>query len=825
MAGTSTRVRPPPRPRAKGLGGVRKGGAEGGPLDEQGTAANPLTGMPWTAERAEWAAVWSTFPIYAKATRNRVLETVDRCSVTVVKSATGSGKTVLTPAMLLYARALPALAADTALAAGEGQPSENDGGRRVGRHRVAVTTPKRVTTFAAAETAARTLDVPFGQRGEAHVSVEYRGSNPNLRTTAVSRITYFTDGTLLARTRSDPTLLDYDVIIVDEAHERPVPTDMLLLGLRGALKARPEMRLVIMSATIDTEPFRAFYEAEGLSFGVVEVAGTSPYPIERRYLAQAIPEGGHLAAAVDLALEVVSAPLAPVPPGAKRHDDILVFVPTTRDASKGCEMFNEKCAGKKKGAGNENGNGKATKKLCHAAMCASLYSKLSGKGKAQATGAVERGYTRKVVFATNIAESSITLEGLGFVIDTGLELGSDWDPVAHGTVLTRRKATRSQVQQRCGRVGRTAPGVAYLLYTQADHDARAEYPSPSITTIDFTDHLLQRLAAPGAGALANARAHFASMLTPPTAAQMASAERYLVVNGLLSGVAAPAKEALTPMGEAVTRVADAFRVTTASALLIYAGAVFGCVDEAVRLAAVLESDVTTLWHGRGPPAGPALKPDVAQAVDPRSDHVTLSNLVEVARARAGGAASTENGEAAVAEGGNENGRHRNRGMGWMFSLREAGLNSESWRAILRAHDQWVGRGAQVVAEAPPPAHVPFAFASELEIGKGETHAPLLRAIAMARYYHVAKQGLGGSAKTLVSAVAAPTASAAPEPAFAQGSGLSPADVALYESLVKGSDGTWKMHTLTWVKASPSTQIVSAKKVVSAKKISGGRRLQ
>ena len=778
--------------RSRGSSGKRamRGGstAENGPLDEKGELypANPITGRPWTPERAAWAGVWSGFPIYAKDTRAQVLATVDRCAVTIIKSATGSGKTVLTPAMLLYKRVFPALLAATSR--GEGTPAADaEGTPTGGAHRVAVTTPKRVTTLAAAETAAQTLDVPFGTPRESYVSVEFRGSAPNLRTSPATRLTYFTDGTLLARTRNDPLLSDFDVVVVDEAHERPVPTDMLLLALRGALQARPELRVVIMSATIDTDPFRAFFEAAGLTFGVVDVKeGQRRFPIVRQYRQEPVPEGGHLEAAVKLAFELASkAPEEPKDPAAPRHDDILVFVPTTLDARNGCIQFEKMCGSDGKGSPS---------KLCHATMCAKLYSKLTGREKAHAIGSPNGVYRRKVVFATNIAESSITLEGLGVVIDTGLELSSAWDPDAHGTVLTRHKATRSQIAQRAGRVGRTAPGVAYLLYTEADHDAREEYPLPSITTIDFTDHVMQRLTTPGAGLLANARAHFASMLTPPTEAQMSSAVAYLVANGLLSGPDAGAT--VTPLGASVQRVADALRVTTASALLVHAGATFGCVDEAVRLAAVLESDTTSLWAERDPPK--------VENVDLRSDHVTLSGLVDVARQLAA------------------DGKH--------LRLREAGLNSETWRTILRQLDQWASRGALsgalLSAEAPPPTLPSFAFAKGLA---GDV-APLVRAVAAARFFHLARPAAGGGRLATTAPVTLVDVEPS-KPVFAPGGPPTPGDVALYESLVK-RDGKWTMNMLTWVQPGPApsarkrsvaAKVPSVGPLGQAKKAAGGGR--
>lgn len=754
------------------------------PLDAECKGVNPMDGQPWSAERKEWAGKWKNFPVYGQDALGRLLASMETNSVTIIKSATGSGKTVLTPALLLAVRKC---------------------------RRVAVTTPKRMTTLSAAQTATKTLDAQLGKG----IGVEYRGADREFRTNGtLTRVAYLTDGTLLSKSRRDPTLAEYDAVVVDEAHERPVPTDLLLLALRNALAARKELHLVVMSATIDTGPFQRYFEANGLKAGVVEVAGGTQQPIERRYLpADLASPDAYLQAAVETALAIANDP-------ASLPGDILVFVPTVRDAENGCRAFNDTCNPRPPGAGPPSGAKDAGSKSaaekkpltpkrggaaaaakppasakavvvpakaaagssqplkCKATMCASLYSKLSNKRKDLALLPAPEPYERKVVFATNIAESSVTLEGLTHVIDTGLELGSTWDPLAHGTVLTKRKATQSQVQQRVGRVGRTAPGVAHLLYTEVDLKAREEFPAPSITTIDFTDYVLQRLA--GGDTAAAVRKYFGQLLTPPTKEQLDSAEHFLGHHALLDSAGK-----VTRLGATVQSVADELRISTAGALVVVAGVAFGCVEQAAKLAAVLEADLTSLWAGASPrdllPAG---------TVHPTSDHATLAFAFDVARE------TRDAGDAAGTPG---------------QTMRDGGFNIDTWRNVHDSFSQWQA-GLPALAESVQKAFGAAEKKNARFVAIAATDAtPLVRAVLLARSYHAVVQGKTVGPLTSVELTLDPAFAVAPPAPDAQ---------ARYEEAVH-SGGQWSASLVTWVPGQASKSV--AAKSVAAKVGGRGRR--
>ena len=464
------------------------------PLDAAGTQGpNPLTGKAYSIDRMRWAAKWMRFPLYSDKAKLRALTASIRDNqVTVVVSGTGSGKTVLAvPLVLRHVLA-------------SGRPPT----------RVAITIPKRILVQAAASTGAMTLDVAVG----AEVGYLYRGSPRSAFSEEKTRVLYATDGTLLAQSRKDPMLSAYAAIIVDEAHERPVPTDMLLLAIRGALKARPELRLVIMSATIDPKPFVDYFKLARVAVDVVQVSGAAIHPIEVRFEPPSSPGSDPLETGI-AAVKRVEAETPPPAPLA-----VLLFVPTTKDATGGCRRM---LPPQKK---------QLASVASSAVACAPLYGKMTDEAKEAILGesALKSRPPRMLFVSTNVAESSLTVEGITHVIDTGLQLTSRWDAAVHGATIERGMASRAQITQRIGRTGRTAPGVAVLLYSKSTFEALPMFPPPAILTVDVTEHILAALARPSRPSLADAIAEMGSMITPPSEGQLAGAAAFLSFYGLVA---------------------------------------------------------------------------------------------------------------------------------------------------------------------------------------------------------------------------------------------------------------------------------------------------
>lgn len=602
--------------------GTRKGtikkSSRSDPLDAAGTRPNPLTGAPFSAARARWAAVWSKFPLYSDKPKMKALVQSFRSNnVTIVVSGTGSGKTVLAvPLMLQAVSASP----DSA---------------------IAVTIPKRTTVLAAARTGAMTMDVPLG----AQVGYQFRGA-PSGAASAATRILYSTDGTLLAQSRRDPLLTRFAAVVVDEAHERPLPTDLLLVAIRAALARRPEMRLSVMSATINPDEFVSYFEAAGLSVGVVHIKGSSMHPIERRFLGQ---PSNPLLAGVDVVRSVLA--------DGRSYGNVLLFVPVMRDTIEGCKEILATPRRSTKGR---------TASSAPPTGCVPVYGKMSAEERDLAV-ASRLSRTRRTFVATNVAESSLTIPDLLDVVDTGLQLVSEYDARAHGTRVAREMATQAQITQRIGRAGRTAPGVAHLLYTQAQFNALPAFPNPAILSADLSQTLLEELVA--TSGKRGPDWFLTDLITPPTIDQLADAAMMLHFYGLVSvrprGASGddnrnrnfhdmpyatlryrdssdPQAQAVvtnaltgtikthdfvpTDFGHIVATAMQRHRLGLPYALLLVAGIACGCVREAAQLAVLLETvggEIRSLWIDNG-----SVRPPRPPINCESTDHAAISAILQ-----------------------------------------------------------------------------------------------------------------------------------------------------------------------------------------------------
>jgi HrpA-like RNA helicase len=569
-------------------------------LDSKGQQLNFLTGQPYSAAYHDLAKAWSKLPMYEASIVERVVRSMQENNVTILTAGTGVGKSVTVPKYML-------------------RMFHNEDSSFSSK--VAMTIPKQTTTQKAAEHSAMCLDVPIGTQ----VDFAFRGH----KASPSAQLLYCTDGILLARILyGDSMLTEFRGIIIDEAHERPVPTDLLLFFLRNILMKRPEFRVVVMSATMDPAPYIAYFK--GLKSNVIDVAGRPNFPIQSHYL-DATPDKTR---AVESASQCVRFLLDKTDAG-----DILVFVPKIKDATSGCRsLFGKQTKTSKKNRKNDDGS-----------LCLSLYAKVDGDTMDLVTDAdkfKKAGHKRRVIFSTNVAESSLTIHGIMYVIDTGLELNVVWDPLTHGSAINVDYVTKGQMQQRIGRTGRMAPGVAYHMYDTKTMESFTPLPHPKILGVSLDDimqMILQHFT------LNQTIDTFASMLTPPHPKQVVDAMCYLHFYGLITVWKKDdaKKEAVTfdkidyksfekyedvagfdgelsTTGRIVSRVPE---IAPMYALLLLWGAVFNCQREMVILASILEStggNVALLW---ATPDGLG-KRHLRQVRDPFSDHLTLVNVFE-----------------------------------------------------------------------------------------------------------------------------------------------------------------------------------------------------
>lgn len=575
----------------------------------------------YSQERVQWAEKWRELPVYTRKNElSALIRSFTQNEVTVLVAGTGSGKTVLAPPIMLWTltQILPKgntktnANTKTKTNANNASTTAYDDGPRV-----VVTMPKQAVVRSAAATSAMTLDALMGE----HVGYKYRGS-PSNSTSSRVRALYATDGTLLAMARHDPRLMKYDAVMMDEVHERPVPTDLLLQAVRNAILIRRDtdrpLRLVVMSATIDPAPFIEYYSKPGLSVGLVEFPAKPNYPVSRTFLKS--PSTNPVTDAIDTAVGILNDP--------KSAGKVIIFVPTTRDAVGGCPAFEVTCS-------------KSKNNKCAQATCSPLYGRQNKDEQLTALlndSASASASSQRVYVATNIAESSLTIKGVDHVIDTGLQVSSIWRPLWHGTELMIHIASRAQLEQRMGRTGRTAPGQAHLMYTKSQYDALPAFPEPTILQVDITEPILTLLRSGSDPSLDAAIGVLQDLLTPPSTDQIQSAIAYLTFYGLVD-------HEITPLGRTVASIISDLKVSIDNAILLAFAAQLqmrNVVVEALDLVAILESSrggVEPLWRSANGRSSP--RPDKAlrrflgnSGKGPiYSDHVALVTILnKVARA-------------------------------------------------------------------------------------------------------------------------------------------------------------------------------------------------
>lgn len=624
-------------------------------LDSAAAFPNYLNGKPYSDEYKGLAQnMWSQLPMYKdKGKLREVLACVSQNQVTILVSGTGSGKTVIVPKLAVKYGIVNHLMQAT------------DGRSRC----VAITNPKAATTLENASFGAKCLDVELG----AEVGALYRGAPQSYYDARRAHLLYLTDGYLLNFSRNDPLFDGFSAVILDEAHERPVPTDFLLLALRRALSSgsRPDLRLVIMSATIDTEPFVSYFSKVGCTVGVVSVSGASNHPVRSLFLkrdlappppqgfSSATPPAAYLIAGSMLAARIlehnediakkasdvleridisshcasstkkISRASRQEGAGAEEpgKGHIIFFVPTSRDAAQGCRLHDAHCS-----------LTPSSHRLCEPVACRPLYSKLPVEEQQLAVHDPVPPIDRKVIYATNIAESSVTVKGLDYVIDSGMELDNTFDPLTHGSRIEKQFTTQAQVRQRLGRAGRLRPGTAIHLYTAKQFCQMPTFPDPTILQIDITDELINmlrsvsssaRAAAPAgkdgvlASPLSSVLQDLENLLTPPKPVQvvaalsvmhfyriidikgahdkrlmysemaydkLANATSYRVLDGLEGN--------LTSLGRFLASVMIVYKMSFWNALLFACGMFYDCPKECGALASLFEStagDIRSLF--------------------------------------------------------------------------------------------------------------------------------------------------------------------------------------------------------------------------------------
>ncbi|CAK0753754.1 ATP-dependent RNA helicase HrpA [Gammaproteobacteria bacterium] len=302
---------------------------------------------------------------------------------------------------------------------------------------IGCTQPRRIAATSVAARVARELN------GEVGAAVGYKVRFSE-KISPSAYIKFMTDGILLAETQTDRGLHGYDTLIIDEAHERTLNIDFLLGYLKRLLPRRPELKVIVSSATLDTERFAAYFNGAP----VIQVEGRT-YPVEVRYRPPIEEEDADLP---ELVADAVAEILA-----VERKGDVLVFLSGERDIRETAAAI--------------------SKRALDQVLILPLHARLSATEQARV---FQRSGLLQIVLATNVAETSLTIPGVRTVIDTGFARINRYSPRSQVSRLRIEPISRASADQRKGRCGRVGPGVCVRLYSEADYRDRSAYTDPEI---------------------------------------------------------------------------------------------------------------------------------------------------------------------------------------------------------------------------------------------------------------------------------------------------------------------------------------------------------
>lgn len=363
--------------------------------------------------------------------KDEIIQAIRNNPVVIITGETGSGKTTQIPKMCIEA------------------------GRGIDGI-IGCTQPRRI----AATTVSQRIAEELGQTVGKSVGYKIRFDD---RSGRYNYIRIMTDGILLMEAQADPFLNAYDTIIVDEAHERTINIDFILGILKRLLGRRKDLKVIITSATIDAEKF-------SLAFGgapLIEVSGRM-YPVDVRYqsLDEAIDNIDE-PSYVDAAVRAVDTLMKEQRDGG----DILVFMPTEQDIREACDIL----------------SGRNYKNV----ILLPLFARLSA---AEQRRVFSRTWERKIIVATNIAETSITIPGITYVVDTGLARISEYNPGTRACGLPIKTISKSSADQRKGRCGRVRNGICIRLFSEDDYDNRPQFTAPEILRSNLAEVILRMMA-------------------------------------------------------------------------------------------------------------------------------------------------------------------------------------------------------------------------------------------------------------------------------------------------------------------------------------------
>ena len=389
-----------------------------------------------------------TFPeqLPVSAQRKVIAEALLAHQVVIVCGETGSGKTTQLPKICLDI----------------GRGSMN-GGKLIGH-----TQPRRIAATATAKRIAQELGTPIG------VDVGYQVRFAD-KTSPSGSIKLMTDGILLAETQRDPQLRAYDTLIIDEAHERSLNIDFLLGYLRQLLPKRPDLKLIITSATIDANRFAEHFALGGKPAPVIEVSGRL-FPVEQRYAPLEVNEGKKDAKEIQDIPDAVAQAINQVwREGASGAGDVLVFLPGEREIRDCAEVLRKD-------------------HVLQQRFHPEILSLFARQSVAEQERVFSQGNGRRIILTTNVAETSLTVPNIRYVVDSGLARVKRYSYRNKVEQLQVEPISQAAANQRAGRCGRVSDGICIRLYSEQDFQSRDRFTDPEILRSSLAAVLLRMSA-------------------------------------------------------------------------------------------------------------------------------------------------------------------------------------------------------------------------------------------------------------------------------------------------------------------------------------------
>lgn len=403
--------------------------------------SGPKSGQKYRVTYKNLAYIWTNMAIYDHKTE--ILNSIRDNQVTLIKASTGVGKTVLIPKIALQAFNF--------------------------QKNIICAVPKKVLVRSHSEFSSACLDVLNGNE----VGYFYSGEN---NTNENTKLTFTTSGSLQSKiTGSDSMLDDYQCVIIDEIHERSIETDFLILLIKNILTKKPNFRLVLMSATVDLSKFEYYFTKKfnkPFSYKQIDIEAQS-FPVEEFFEPKPLLDWKSEAAhrAVKILKET-------------DEGDILIFMKAAPEGKSICDEIMRQT----KDLNNINPfcivlEGKTTKDEQRFAENEFAY-------QTHPSSNPNKPFNRKIVIATNVAESSLTIKGVIFVIDNGYSFEASYYPKENARSLLEERISKASAKQRRGRAGRTKPGICYKLYTKEEFEKFPDYPVPDMQKNDLTSDIL-----------------------------------------------------------------------------------------------------------------------------------------------------------------------------------------------------------------------------------------------------------------------------------------------------------------------------------------------